>query len=63
MWVLLAVGSCWLYVMPGGPTREKRRIADGKGEIGLLYIRSSEGGSPCLCRLSTASVGPCCNKH
>jgi hypothetical protein len=28
-----------------------------------FHIRSFEGGSPRLCRLRTASVGPCCNKH
>jgi hypothetical protein len=28
-----------------------------------FYIRSFEGGSPCLCQLRTTSVGSCCNKH
>jgi hypothetical protein len=35
------------------------------GRLRVVYfdIWSFEVGSPCLCRLRTASVGPCCNKH
>jgi hypothetical protein len=29
-----------------------------RSESGLHDIRSSEGGSPCLCQLRTTSVGP-----
>jgi hypothetical protein len=36
-------------VRPGGATRGKWRILDEKGENGLFYIQSSEGGNPCLC--------------
>jgi hypothetical protein len=35
------------------------RILDGKGESGLMSYSELQGGSPHLCRLSTASVGPC----
>jgi hypothetical protein len=44
---------------PGGAIREKWRILDGKGESGLMSYSELQGGSPHLCRLSTASVGPC----
>jgi hypothetical protein len=30
MWIMLPMGSCWLYTRPGGATREKWRIPDGK---------------------------------
>jgi hypothetical protein len=63
MWIMLATGSCCLYARLGGVTRGKWRIPDGKVENDLYDIRSSEGGSPRLCRLRTASVGPCCMKH
>jgi hypothetical protein len=35
MWIMLATGSCWIYPRPGGATRGKWRILDGKGESGL----------------------------
>jgi hypothetical protein len=60
---MLATDSCWLYARPGTVTRGKWRISDGKGESDMYDIRSSEGGNPCLCRLRTASVGPCCIKY
>jgi hypothetical protein len=48
---------------PGGATRGKWRILDGKDESGLMSDSELEGGSPRLCRLRTVSVVPCCNKH
>jgi hypothetical protein len=36
MWIMLAIGSLWLYVRPGGATRGKWRVPDGKGESGLF---------------------------
>jgi hypothetical protein len=44
---------------PGGETRGKWRILDGKGESALISDSELEGGSPHLCRLRTTSVGPC----
>jgi hypothetical protein len=35
------------------------RILDGKGESGLMSYSELQGGSPHLCQLSTALVGPC----
>jgi hypothetical protein len=32
MWIMLSTGSCWTYSRPGGATRGKWRILDGKGE-------------------------------
>jgi hypothetical protein len=34
----------------------------GTVRVVYFHVQSSEGGSPCLCQLRTASVGPCCNK-
>jgi hypothetical protein len=62
MWFMLAIGL-WLYVRSDGATREKWRIVDEKVEIDLISDSELRGGSPCLCRLRTTSVGPCCNKH
>jgi hypothetical protein len=42
-------------VRPGGATREKRGILDGKNESGLMSDLELQGGSPRLCRLRTAS--------
>jgi hypothetical protein len=50
-------------VRPGGVTRGKSRILDGNDESGLMSDSELQGGSPRLCRLRTASVVPCCNKH
>jgi hypothetical protein len=50
-------------VRPGGATREKWEILDGKDESGLMSDLELQGGSPRLRRLWTASVVPCCNKH
>jgi hypothetical protein len=50
-------------VRPGGATRGKWGILDGKDESGLMLDSELQGGSPHLCRLRTASVVPCCNKH
>jgi hypothetical protein len=49
MWIMLSTGFCWIYSRPGGATREKWRILDGKSESGLHDIWRSEGGSPRLC--------------
>jgi hypothetical protein len=51
------------YVRPGGATRGKWGILDGKDESGLMSDSEPQGGSPRLCRLRTASVVPCCNKY
>jgi hypothetical protein len=32
MWIMLAMGSCWIYSRLGRATRGKWRIPDGKGE-------------------------------
>jgi hypothetical protein len=58
MWIMLAMGTYWLYARLDGAIRGKWRIPDGKSESGPHDIRSFEGGSPCLCRLRTTSVGP-----
>jgi hypothetical protein len=62
MWLKLVI-SYWLYVRPDGATREKWGILDGNDESGLMSDSELHGGSPRLCRLRTASVVPCCNKH
>jgi hypothetical protein len=48
---------------PGGVTRGKWRILDGKDESGLISDSELQVGSPRLCRLRIMSVVPCCNKH
>jgi hypothetical protein len=64
----------WFYVIyvsdrvydnlrPDGVTRGKWRILNGKVASGLMSDSELQGGSPRLCRLRTASVVPCCNKH
>jgi hypothetical protein len=50
-------------VRPGGASRGKRGILDGKVESGLMSDSELQGGKPRLCQLRTASVVPCCNKH
>jgi hypothetical protein len=42
-----------VYGRPGGATRGKRRILDGKVESGLMLDLELQGGSPHLCRLRT----------
>jgi hypothetical protein len=46
-----------LNARPGGATRRKWRIPDGKCESGLMSYSKLQGGSPLLCWLRTASVG------
>jgi hypothetical protein len=41
-----------------GQLGESREYRIGRSESGAHDIQSSEGGSPRLCRLMTASVGP-----
>jgi hypothetical protein len=36
MWIMIAMGSCWLYARPDGATGGKWRISDEKDESGLL---------------------------
>jgi hypothetical protein len=62
MWSMLVIGY-WLYVRPGGATRGKWEILDGKDEDGLMLDSELQGGSPRLCRLRIVSVVLCCNKH
>jgi hypothetical protein len=52
-----------LYVRPGRATRKKWRILDGNVESDLMSDSKLQGGNPRLCRLRTASVVHCCNKH
>jgi hypothetical protein len=47
-----------LNLGPSGVIRVKGRILDGKDESGLMSDLELQGGSPCLCQLRTASVGP-----
>jgi hypothetical protein len=54
------VGSMRDWVGQLGESGEYRM---GRVREVYLHVRSSEGGSPCLCQLRTASVEPCCNKH
>jgi hypothetical protein len=35
----------------------------GRVRVVCFHVPSSEGGSPRLCQLRTASVRPYCNKH
>jgi hypothetical protein len=35
MWIMIAMGSCWLYARPGGATKRKWRTLDEKDESGL----------------------------
>jgi hypothetical protein len=62
MWFML-VNGYWLIVRPGGGTRGKWGILDGKDESGLMLDSELQGGSPRRCRLRTASIVPCWNKH
>jgi hypothetical protein len=50
-------------VRPGGATRGKWRILNGKNESDLISDLELQGGSPRLCRLRTVLVVPCYNKH
>jgi hypothetical protein len=47
----------------GGAIRGKWGIPDGKVESGVMSDSKLQGGSPRLCRLRTASIVPCFNKH
>jgi hypothetical protein len=47
-----------VYGRPGGATREKWRILDGKVESGLMSDLELQGGSPRLCRLRTDRLAP-----
>jgi hypothetical protein len=42
-----------VYGRPGGATRGKWGILDGKSESGLISDSEFQGGSPRLCRLRT----------
>jgi hypothetical protein len=48
----------WFYLRPGGATRRKWRILNGKVESGLMSDSELQGGSPCLCRLRTDRLTP-----
>jgi hypothetical protein len=43
---------------PGGATRGKQRILDGKVESGLMSDSELQGDSPRLCRLKTDHLAP-----
>jgi hypothetical protein len=55
----------WSVILfrPGKATRGKWEILDGKVGSDLMLDSELQGGSPRLCRLRTASIVPCCNKH
>jgi hypothetical protein len=57
MWFMLAI-SKWFYVRPGGATRGKWRILDGKVESGLMLDLELQGVSPHLCRLRIDLLAP-----
>jgi hypothetical protein len=42
----------------GGQLGESGEYRMGRRRVECFHVRSSEGGSPHLCRLRTASVGP-----
>jgi hypothetical protein len=48
----------WLNLRPGRATVGKWRMPDGKGESGLFSCLELQSGSPRICRLRIASVGP-----
>jgi hypothetical protein len=47
-----------VYGRPGGATRGKWGILDGKVESGLISDSELRGGSPRLCRLRTDRLAP-----
>jgi hypothetical protein len=47
-----------VYGRPGGATRGKQRILDGKVESGLMSDSELQCGSPHLCRLRTDRLAP-----
>jgi hypothetical protein len=47
-----------VYGRPGGATRGKWGILDGKVESGLMSDLELQGGSPRLCRLRTDRLAP-----
>jgi hypothetical protein len=47
-----------VYGRPGGATRGKWGILDGKVESGLISDLKLQSGSPCLCRLRTDHLAP-----
>jgi hypothetical protein len=58
MWFMSFTFGLCHNMRPGGAIRGKWRILDGNVRVICFHIRSFEGGSPCLCRLGTASVEP-----
>jgi hypothetical protein len=63
MLVMLAIGFVTLCETKQGQLGGLWRILDGNVESGLMSDSELQDGSPRLCQLRTASVGPCCNKH
>jgi hypothetical protein len=47
-----------VYGRPGGKTRGKWEILDGKVESGLMSDSELQGSSPRLCRLRTDRLAP-----
>jgi hypothetical protein len=47
-----------VYGRPGGATRGKWGILDGKVESGLMLDSEVKGGSPRLCQLRTDRLAP-----
>jgi hypothetical protein len=47
-----------VYGRPGGATRGKWGILDGKVDSGLMSDSQLQGGSLCLCRLRTDRLAP-----
>jgi hypothetical protein len=58
MWIMLAICSCCLYAGPGKAIGESGEYRMERVRVVYFHIQSSEGGSPRMCRLKTASVGP-----
>jgi hypothetical protein len=58
MWIMLSMGSCWFVRDWVGQLGESGEYWMGRSESELHDIRSSDGGSPRLCRLRTVSVVP-----
>jgi hypothetical protein len=57
MWFMLAI-RCTALCETGRAIRGKWKIPNRNVGNGFFHIQSSEGGSPCLCRLRTDRLTP-----
>jgi hypothetical protein len=46
MWIMLAMGSLWIYARPGGTIRGKWRIPDEKVEWSIFMFRAPKVVAP-----------------